>query len=84
MVETHADDRQAMRPLAPLSHIGLHAVKEHPSAMPTLPRPVRYRCEMYARIESQHGHLKARVLEMSETGAFLDNIFAWLDKYKRH
>ena len=48
--------------------------------MPTLPRPVRYRCEMYARIESQHGHLKARVLEMSETGAFLEQAVGFEDQ----
>ncbi|MCU0701928.1 MAG: PilZ domain-containing protein [Myxococcaceae bacterium] len=40
--------------------------------MSTLPRPVRYRCELFARLEAQGAPVKVRVLELSETGAFVE------------
>lgn len=37
------------------------------------PRPVRYRCELYAQLETDDGvAAKARVLELSEGGAFVE------------
>lgn len=37
------------------------------------PRPVRYRCELYAQLETDEGvPAKARVLEISEGGAFVE------------
>ena len=37
------------------------------------PRPVRYRCELYAQVETDDGSpAKARVLELSEAGAFVE------------
>lgn len=66
--------------LAPVSHIGFHALAVQPSVMPTQPRPVRYRCEMYARIDGPAGQVKARVLEMSETGAFLEEAAGFEDQ----
>jgi hypothetical protein len=36
------------------------------------PRPVRYRCELYAQVETDSGtSAKARLLELSECGAFV-------------
>lgn len=58
--------------LAPLSHIGFHAPAVQPLVMPTQPRPVRYRCELHVRIDAAGTRVKARVLELSETGAFLE------------
>lgn len=40
--------------------------------MTTQPRPVRYRCELYARVDVPTASVKARVLEVSETGAFVE------------
>lgn len=40
--------------------------------MATQPRPVRYRCELYARVEALGGAAQARVLEVSEVGAFIE------------
>jgi hypothetical protein len=37
------------------------------------PRPVRYRCELYAQLETDDGvPARARVLEISEGGAFVE------------
>lgn len=40
--------------------------------MPTQPRHVRYRCELYASIDAAAAQTRARVLEMSESGAFIE------------
>lgn len=42
----------------------------------TTPRPVRYRCEIAAQVELDTGAdpVRARVLELSETGAFLEEV----------
>jgi len=41
--------------------------------MMTAPRPVRHRCDLAARLESaQQSPLKVKVLELSETGAFIE------------
>lgn len=48
--------------------------------MPTLPRPVRYRCELFASIEAGEALARARVLEMSETGAFIEEADGFEDQ----
>lgn len=42
----------------------------------TTPRPVRYRCEIASQIELDSGGdaARARVLELSETGAFVEEV----------
>jgi hypothetical protein len=40
--------------------------------MSTLPRPVRYRCELYGRVDREDEAVKVRVLELSENGAFVE------------
>lgn len=42
----------------------------------TTPRPVRYRCELSSQIELDQGGApaRARVLELSETGAFIEEV----------
>lgn len=42
----------------------------------TTPRPVRYRCELYAHVEPDSGAepARARVLELSESGAFVEEV----------
>ena len=41
----------------------------------TTPRPVRYRCELYADLALEVGDgLRVRVLEISEGGAFLEQV----------
>ena len=44
----------------------------------TTPRPVRYRCELSSQIELDSGGdaARARVLELSETGAFIEEVQA--------
>ena len=44
----------------------------------TTPRPVRYRCEIASQIELDSGGdpTRARVLEISETGAFIEEVKA--------
>ena len=44
----------------------------------TTPRPVRYRCELSSQIELDRGGdaARARVLELSETGAFIEEVQA--------
>ena len=44
----------------------------------TTPRPVRYRCELLSQIELDSGGdaARARVLELSETGAFIEEVKA--------
>ncbi len=44
----------------------------------TTPRPVRYRCEIASQIELDSGGAptRARVLEISETGAFIEEVEA--------
>lgn len=44
----------------------------------TTPRPVRYRCEIASQIELDSGGdaARARVLELSETGAFVEEVKA--------
>ena len=44
----------------------------------TTPRPVRYRCEIASQIELDSGGdpARARVLEISETGAFIEEVKA--------
>src|SRR3954466_16292290 len=44
----------------------------------TTPRPVRYRCEISSQIELDIGGdpARARVLEISETGAFIEEVQA--------
>lgn len=48
--------------------------------MPTLPRPVRYRCELFANIDAGEANARARVLEMSETGAFIEEADGFEDQ----
>lgn len=40
--------------------------------MPPQERHVRYRCELYARVHTETIDVKARVLELSESGAFIE------------
>ncbi|MFZ5440620.1 MAG: PilZ domain-containing protein [Myxococcota bacterium] len=42
----------------------------------TTPRPVRYRCEIQSQVELDDGTapLRARVLELSESGAFIEEV----------
>lgn len=42
----------------------------------TTPRPVRYRCEIASQLELDTGEapVRARVLELSETGAFIEEV----------
>lgn len=40
--------------------------------MPPQERHVRYRCELYARVQTEAVDVKARVLELSESGAFIE------------
>ena len=44
----------------------------------TTPRPVRYRCEIASQVELDGGGAptRARVLEISETGAFIEEVQA--------
>lgn len=44
----------------------------------TTPRPVRYRCEIASQIQLDEGDVtcRARVLELSETGAFVEEVQA--------
>jgi hypothetical protein len=48
--------------------------------MPTQPRPVRYRCELFASIEADELQSRARVLEMSESGAFIEEAEGFDDR----
>jgi hypothetical protein len=47
----------------------------------TTPRPVRYHCEIQSQLELDDGTapLRARVLELSETGAFVEEVPALSD-----
>jgi hypothetical protein len=40
--------------------------------MSPLPRPVRYRCELFGRVDGEAQAVKVRVLELSENGAFVE------------
>jgi hypothetical protein len=44
-----------------------------------VPRHVRYRCHLSARIAIANGIVKAHVLEMSESGAFIEETFGFND-----
>lgn len=48
--------------------------------MPTQPRPVRYRCELFANIAEAEVESRARVLEMSESGAFIEEAEGFDDR----
>jgi hypothetical protein len=48
--------------------------------MPTQQRQVRYRCEMNALIDAGRGEVKVCVLEMSESGAFVEEAAGFEDQ----
>lgn len=48
--------------------------------MPPQERHVRYRCELYARVQTESVDVKARVLELSESGAFIEETAGFDDQ----
>jgi len=48
--------------------------------MPPQERHVRYRCELYARVQTDAVDVKARVLELSESGAFIEETAGFDDQ----